>query len=258
MTREQWILHMYDLGNKGVRDFGSTAKRVIPATKDLIHKTTDGPRLNKLSSKLDVQGFDMPRDDIQKVKLKNKVIRIGGDTINKNAKVFKKHILPILNNAFNTKEMKNVDLYIEYPSKNLPHNFEGMHNGYVSNKKHKFSTVQLKYMKDPDSALHEIVHAVKYENGKYIHERNKDEAETVLETLVRMSPKDRKKAPCESSYYGMSKGQGNCRDRQKKDIEIIESSCNIKNKSGLTKCITKNLHKTSIGQIKIPKKHRPK
>ena len=253
MTRENWILQMYDFGERGIKDFDTTAKKIIPPTKSLVKKTEYGLRLKKLDSTLDVNGYDKPRDDIKKLKLKNgKVIRIGSDTINNNMNNFKKYILPHINKSFTAKELRNIDIYIEYPSKKLPKNFAGVSTGWESDKKKKFSTIELGHAKDAPTAIHEILHAMKYENGNYIQDVHKDEAETELETYVRLTPQQRKKIPCNDGYYSFIKGN-KCKAR-KEDTETIESACNIKDKHGLTTCVKRNLKKTNIGKIKIPKK----
>jgi len=256
MTRENWILQMYDFGEKGIKDFDTIAKKIIPPTKKLIKKTTYGRRLKKLDSTLDIEGYDKPRTDIKNLRLNNKVIRIGSDTIDKNLKNFKKFILPTINNAFTKNELKNIDIYIEYPSNKLPKNFSGISTGWESEKNKKFSTIDLSTKTDAPTAVHEILHAMKYENNKFINNIHKDEAETELETYLRLSPKMRKKIPCSDGYYSFIKGN-KCNAR-KDDVKIIKSACNIKHKKGLTKCITKNLKKTNIGKIKIPKKYIPK
>jgi hypothetical protein len=254
MSRENWILQMYDLGERGVKDFGSTAKKIIPASKTLIKKTSYGPRLKKLNPKLDVRGYDLPRCDIKILHLKNKkIVRVGSDNIEANIKDFKRYILPYINNAFTNEELRNLDIYIEYPSKNISIKFGGISTGWESNSHKKFSIIDLATRKDVPTAVHEVVHALKYEKYKPTHDVSKDEAETELETYIRLNPKMRKKVPCHDGYYYFVKGD-KCKAR-KADVKIIESSCNIKNRKGLTKCIEKNLHKTNIGKLKIPKKY---
>jgi len=248
---------MYDLGEGGIKDYNKMSNKIIPATKKLTRKTEYGVRLKRLSAKVDVDGFDHPRDDIKNIHLKNKkIVRIGSDNPNKTVTDFKKYILPSINNAFTKNELKNLDIYIEYPSKNISQHFSGLSTGWSSNKNKKFSTIDLTTNRDADTAVHEILHAMKYENGTMSHNVNKDESETTLETYIRLTPKLRKKVSCDDGYYGFIKGN-KCKAR-KDDVKIIESNCNIKNKSGLTKCIKKNLHKTNLGKIKIPKKYIPK
>jgi hypothetical protein len=257
MTRENWILQMYDFGTKGVKDFDATAKKIIPPTKKLVHKTAYGMRLKKLDSTLDVEGYDKPRADIKYLQLKGKkVIRIGSDTINNNLKNFKKYILPQLNASFTAKELKDLDVYVEYPSRNLPNKFSGLSSGWESDNHKKFSTIDLSVKKDAPAAVHEFLHAIKFENGKITHDVHKDEAETEIETYVRLTPRARKQLPCTDGYYYFVK-KNRCKAREE-DAKIIESNCNIKNKQGLTNCIKKNLPQTHIGKIKIPKKYIPK
>jgi len=258
MTRENWILHMYDLGDKGIKDFNATAKKVIPATKNLVHKTTYGSRLKKLNAKLDVQGYDMPRCDIKTIHFKNnkKIIRIGGDNIDASLKDFKRYILPYINKSFTSDELKNIDLYIEYPSKKISINYSGIHTGWISDKRKKFSTIDITSKKDGSTAVHELVHAIKHEKHRPIHDISKDEAETELETYIRLGHSAHKKIPCNDGYYHFIKGD-KCKAR-KEDMETIKSTCNIKDKKGLTQCIQKNLDKTNIGKLKIPKRYKIK
>jgi len=258
MTRSNWIIQMYDFGENGVKDFNTTAKKIISPTKNLIKKTSYGLKLKKLDPTLDVEGYDKPRDDIKNIHLKNgKIVRVGGDNIESNIKTFKKYILPYINKSFTKEELKNLDTYIEYPSKKLiKGNFGGMSDAMKSNKNKKISIIELLDTKNKSVAIHEIIHAIKHANNNIIHSVHKDEAETILEEHIRLPPKVFTKKSCDDSYYSFIKGN-KCK-AVKEDIEIIKSNCNIKNKKGLTKCITKNLKKTNIGKIKIPKSHIPK
>jgi hypothetical protein len=257
MSRENWILQMYDLGERGIKDFGTTAKKIIPATNKLVHKTAYGPRLKKLNAKLDVNGYDIPRADIRTIHFKNKkIVRVGGDNIEANLKDFKRYILPYINKSFTNEELRDLDIYIEYPSKRISIKFGGVATGWESDKHKKFSIIDLASKHDVPTAIHEMVHALKYEKHRPIHNLSKDEAETELETYVRLDSRSRKQIPCNDGYYHFIKGN-KCKAR-KEDMNIIKSSCNIKNKKGLTKCIEKNLNKTNIGKLKIPKKYELK
>lgn len=256
MLRENWFLQMNDFGNKGV-DFNKTSNKVIAPTKKLIERTNIGYALKKLDPTLDVKGYDMPRDDIKSIHLKNgKVIYVGGTNISHHIKQFKKYILPYINKSFTSNELKGLDIYIEYPSHNITAHFSGTTEGFLSNKHKKVSTVQLQSVKDVPAAVHEIIHTIKFKRNIANKNVHIDEAETILEENIRLGPKLVKKIPCGDSYYTFVKGN-KCKARDE-DIELIKSSCNIRNKNGLTRCIKKNIHKTHIGKLKIPKKYIPK
>jgi hypothetical protein len=258
MKRDQWIMQMYDFGNRGIEDFNHLHKKVIPATKNLYHQTRYGVRLKKLDSKLDVKGFDMPRHDIEKVIVKDgKIIRIGSDNIQKNAEYFKKYMVPLINRSFTKKELEGIELYIEYPSKNFDrHKFDGLSISGVSDKNIRFSTIDVSRKKDGPTLIHEILHAVRFDqrrNPKSVHQ---DEAETTLETMVRLSKYERDQIPCNDGYYDLLKGN-KCKARNE-DVKLIEKSCNLRDKNGLSRCVRKNLKKTNIGKLKIPKYFIPK
>ena len=257
MKRDQWILQMYDWGKKGIEDFDHLHKKIIPASKKLIKKTKYGMRLKKLDSTLDVRGFDMPRRDIERVKIKGgKIIRIGNDGIQKNSEYFKKYIIPLINRSFTKEELDNLELYIEYPSKHLNPNFDGLSSAWTSDKNIKFSTIDVSRKKDGPTIIHEVLHAVRFNKNKMAKRRNKDEAETDLETLMRLSKYEREQIPCNDGYYSLLKGN-KCKARNE-DIKIIKQNCNLRNKNELTSCVRKNLKKTNIGKLKIPKKFIPK
>jgi hypothetical protein len=212
--------------------------------------------LRKLDKNLDVKGFDMPRNDIRNVKLKNnKTIRVGGDNPSNTIKYFRKYILPYINKAFTEKELKGIELYIEYPGTSLQKHFLGMQEGWLSDKNQKFSTIELTHIKDGLSAVHEILHAVRYKNNRRLKNLNDDEAETDLEAMMRYPPRALSKIPCNDGYYDFVKGN-KCKAR-KEDAKIIKDNCNLRDKAGLSKCIRKNLKKTHIGKIKVPKKYHP-
>jgi len=256
-NREQWIIQMYDFGKRGIEDFNHLHKKVIPASKKLVHKTKYGMKLKKLDSTLDVKDYDMPRKDIERVRIKNgKIIRIGSDTIQKNMEYFKKYIVPILNRSFTREELQNIELYIEYPSKEFSRKFDGMSSSYISDKNIKFTKIDVARKKDAPTVVHEVLHAVRFKKNKILNDINKDEAETDLETMMRLSKYERSKIPCDDGYYSLLKGKNKC-DARKEDAKIIEDNCNIRNKNGLSKCIRKNLKKTNIGKLKIPKKFHP-
>jgi len=248
---------MYDFGERGIDDFGHTHKKIIPASRKLIRKTKYGPRLKKLERKLDVQGYDIPRQDIKCLKLKNeKIIRVGSDDVDANIKEFRRSILPYLNKAFTKEELAGMELYIEYPSKRLiaKKKFGGVSSEWLSDKKKKFSIIELAHKKDGLTAVHEMLHAVKYKDGRVIKNVHLDEAETDLESMMRLSPKDVKKIDCDDGYYDFVKGN-KCKARRE-DVETIKKNCDLRDKEGLTSCIKKNIKKTHIGKIKIPRKYR--
>jgi hypothetical protein len=257
MNRENYIIGMYDFGNKGIEDYDHLHKKIIPASEKLVKKSKYGMRLKKLDSTLDVEGYDMPRKDVERVRIEGgKYIRIGGDTIKRNAEYFKKYIIPAINRSFTRDELNGTEIYIEYPSKSISNKFDGLATHYDSDKNIKFTIIDLARKKDIPGAVHEILHAVRFSKNKMMRNRNIDEAETDLETLMRLSKYERKKLPCNDGYYQFVKGKNICKARSE-DEKLIEQNCNIKNKKGLSQCIKKNLKKTNIGKIKIPKRLHP-
>jgi len=262
MRRDQWIIQMYDFGRKGIKDFGHLHKKVIPASKYIIYyrkgRKGDGPILKKLDPNLDVYGFDLPRKDIEKITLKNgKIIRIGSDHIKRDGDYFKNYIVPLINRSFSNQELKNAEIYIEYPSKRLKSEYDGVAISYISDiDKQKFSTIHVSNKKDGPTIIHEMLHAVRFKDRRNTKSKNLDEAETTLGTFARLSDYEVKKIPCDDGYYHLVKGD-KCKSRTE-DIKLIKQKCNIRNKNELTTCIRKNIKNTHIGKIKIPKKYIPK
>jgi hypothetical protein len=256
MSRTNYIIQMYDFGKRGISDFGKTAKKIIPPSKKLLKRTTIGPVLKNLDPKIDVRGYDMPRDDIKIIRLKNKkIIRIGSNTINRNLKYFKKYILPYINRSFTKSELQNLNLYIEYPDTKLDKKFGGMSIGYKSDKNINYSTISISDKKDASTAVHEILHAVRHYKRNASKNIHRDEAETELETLARLPKKYRKNIPCGEGYYTLIGNKKNRCKARADDMKFIDKKCG--HKKNLTSCIRKNLKKTNIGKLKIPKKYKP-
>jgi hypothetical protein len=250
---------MYDFGERGIRDFNHLHKKVVPASKNLIKSQKRfGFKLKKLDPTLDVKGFDMPRGDIEKIKVKGgKIIRVGSDNAQKNNEYFKKYIVPLINRSFSKKELEDLNIYIEYPSKYVVKNHDGTSESFKSLKdQRKFSVIDIEKKKDGPVIIHELLHAVMFSQNKDPKSKSQAEAETELGTLVRLPAHERKKIPCNYGYYGLLKKKNSCK-LQKDDVNTIKQNCDVHNKNKLVSCIRENLKKTNIGKLKVPKKYDP-
>lgn len=259
MRRDNWVIQMYDFGEQGIKDFNHLHKKVIPASRKLIvPQKRFGLRLKKLDANLDVKGFDMPRGDIEKIELKGgKIIRVGSDHSKQNNEYFKNYIVPLINKSFSREELAHLNLYIEYPSKYLSNKYDGMANSFHSlADKRKFSTIDVARKKDGSVVVHEILHTVMFSQNRNPKNRNQAEAETEIGTLVRLTDHERSKVPCGYGYYELLKKKNPCK-AQSEDVKTIKKHCDVHDKNKLISCIRKNLPKTHIGKLKVPKKYNP-
>lgn len=249
--REKYIGDMYDFGSKGERDFDRTAKKVVKSSKKLIKRNS----LRKLPSKFDVNGYDMPRSDIGVMKTTpTRTLRVGNDH-KKNINDFKKYILPKIQHVFTKQELDMIYAYFEYPNNKMSNLFAGLTSGWVSKNGKRFSIIDINnlHKKDMDTITHELIHALRFAKKDRTRDIDKDEAETQLETLARLSNTDIKKIRnSDTGYYEIVGGVKSMMN----DRKMITSKCKLN--GGLSKCVKKNLGKSIIGKINIPNKYIPK
>lgn len=255
---------MYDFGDKGIQDFGHLHKKVIPPSKKLVKPSKNGSRLRKLDPNLDVRGYDIPRNDIEGIKLKSgEMIRVGSDNPKKNNVYFKKHIVPVINKSFTNKELRDLNTYIEYPTKRIKKHYGGLATSYTSNNGGKKTTIieiSKDDMKSPATVIHEMLHAVRFNKNKASYSIHRDEAETALGTIIRLPKNERKKYAVNDTYYSLLKHKKSdklANEKMNEDVKFIEEKCNCSDKNKLMLCIHKNLNKTHIGKLRISKKYNP-
>jgi hypothetical protein len=255
-SRKTHIIQMYDWGNRGEKDYNTTAKVILKPDKKLIKKVAPGvTEMRKLSSKHDVKGFDMPRPDIRVLKTRaGKIIRVGSSGIN-NLNDFKKYALPIINRSFSKNELSDMNVYIEYPDKSLVKtHFNGMNEEWITKGKKKFNIISILNKHSPPDLVHELVHAVRFTRGRAMKDIDKDEAETELESFARLRPRDIKRISTQSyGYYTLLKGD--TRQKMKDDRNTI-LKCPVR--GGIHQKVKKCFRKTNISKIKIDKKYIPK
>jgi len=191
--RQHWLGQMYDWGEKGIDDFSRTAKRVVKPTNKLVSGRGLQSELKVLPAKFDVNGFDMPRLDVNQYKAKTgKIIRVGNDS-KTNRGLFGSFFMPKMNNSFTGKEIDQMNLYYEYPDAKIEKNTLGECAYWESDDSEKKQMryvvigINRKNIKDEATILHETIHANRFAEGVEIRDVDQDEAYVELETIARVS-----------------------------------------------------------------------
>ena len=181
--REEWILSMWLGGRRGKLDFFKEAKNLIPyhpneVTKWRASKSFGGTR--------DIEIFDTPRTDVDKLKVHGRNIAVGGS----GRKKVRKHVKRVIESNFTREEINDIkNLYIE-TSTIRGGGWTGQHQGITlpNGKTGSIITIRKKYHNDENVLTHELIHAHRRKTGRrYPFDRNSDEKETELETIARIN-----------------------------------------------------------------------
>lgn len=256
-SRKNHIIQMYDWGKKGEGDYDHKHKSIIKPIKQLTRKTKYGRKLRKLPSKFDVQGYDMPRADIQNMKLKGRTIRVGNEDIT-NVEYFRKKILPQMQNMFTKEEVKLLNVYLEYPNEKIHKMFAGLTEGWTSDNSHSrynIIDISLNQKNDLYTIIHELVHALRFARKDTTRDIDKDESETDLEAIARLPASYIKNhmQHADLGYYQLLPGG---RRNIIIDKKMIDTKCTIGKR--MPACIKSNLKHSKIGKISIPNRFVPK
>ena len=196
MTRDGWIRYMWDAGHRGKIDFFKQSSKVIPFSTSNIRQWMKGGTFGR---NYDIMGFDQPRKDIEKLKIRGRTICIGG----KHRKKIESNVRKVLTSNFTGQELKEINnLYIETSAPVAKAWWAGQHQGFCSLNGIKGSIVTIRkdWINNEHVLTHELVHAHRFATGrKYPYDTNKDEKETELETVARLSPQAIRSGIC--GYY---------------------------------------------------------
>jgi hypothetical protein len=207
---------MYDWGQKGIEDFSHKSNRVVAPTTKLVSGRGLASELRNLPADYDVQGFDLPRQDINQYKSKTgKLVRVGNDA-KANRGLFGSFFMPKLNGSFTEKEINAMNLYYEYPDAKIDNNTLGecaywqSDDGKRNQTKYVVIGVNKKNVRDEATVLHETVHANRFADGIEIRDVDQDEAYVELETIARVSKAGlmRMNAPDMLGYYSYLGAKG--------------------------------------------------
>lgn len=255
--------NMFYFGRRGVSDYNKTSKDIRTPRRKHLRSIHGKYTLKVLPREFDFNGHDMPRPDIYKIKLRNgKVIYVGTDN-KKNIADFKKYALPYINKSFTDKELQMMNVFVEYPDRNLiKYGMHGVADTQWPDPGEKFKRFSLIGFYDkhsPETTVHEFVHALRNTNKKQNNkDADKDEIETVLETIARLPEKDAiPKNTISIGYYSHLKGIKNLNDAKraiKHDRDIIVKKCNTH--LPIAQRIKKCYKYTDIGKLKIPNKYK--
>jgi len=256
LSRKNYVHQMFGWGKGGEKDYNTTAKIIKKQTPELLMSSKFGPRLKILPNQFDVKDYDMPRNDIKRVKINNKYIYIGGDK--KDIQKFKVKILPKLKNIFVNTDDKNFKVYIELSSKDkdlISNKKTGIiryavEQCYISGKNKNYAIIDTNNNGIRLSTItHELIHASRCVSKNRSNNDHKEETETALETVSRLPLKYLKeqlknRVHGNTGYYDFLGGTPDILS----DKQLIDSKCkNIKN---LRTCIKKNIKNTKINKLK--------
>jgi len=185
MRRSDWMRQMWTGGHRGRIDFFKQASKVIP------YSGTDA--LNWFDSKIkggvDIEGFDQPRNDIDKLKLRGRMVCVGG----KYRKQIESNVRKVLTSNFTRQELSQIkNLYIETSEPLANAQWAGQCQTirlYNDEKLGSIITIGKKWINNEHVLTHELVHAHRFATGRnYPYDINKDEKETELEAIARLTP----------------------------------------------------------------------
>lgn len=233
-ARKDYVRTMLSENNRGVLiDWGRRSKKTVserdyvsshdPKTgRDFIDPEKVGTlakvRHGVMAEKsCDIEGIDVPMANIRSAKTKSgKVIRYGASSksfLNQ----FPKSVLALLNAAFTNEELRKTTAYIEYGG--------GQNKGFAGNawqyknqsQQKTFSIIALssKYKNNPEVIIHEFVHARRHAYGEHSRDRDREEAETDLETMGRLTENELLQSSCGYYQYLVS-GDGSTEKRDRK------------------------------------------
>jgi len=171
---------------------------VDPAKARALDEVMSG---RQTETSCDIEGVDVPMANIRRAKSKSgKIVRYGASSASR-LKQFPKSVLTLLNAAFTNEELRKITAYVEYGG--------GQSRGAAGSArwckstdgKKTFSIVSLAsdYKDNPEVIVHEFVHVRRHAYGENTRDNDREEAETDLETMGRLTEDEIRKSSC--GYY---------------------------------------------------------
>jgi len=184
--RRNWILSMWKLRRSGHIDFSKEAenKKIGKPLVDSYYWNRSDERRVK-----DLIFYDMPRDDVSYFKGRsNRKIYVGsGSSVRRH--IFRSSVNRIIKKNFTVDEEKAMGYLFFEGTKPSMRRAAGTCEsilGGIGKRKH-IITVDKKYIDNEHVITHELVHARRNSMGERWLDRDRDEKETELETLARIS-----------------------------------------------------------------------
>ena len=181
---------MWRMGRSGPIDYVKRAKVAYPWSKAREQQWLSN------SGHADLEFYDIPCDDIDVIKVHGRNIYIGG----KYRKSYRNHVASILTNNFTRAELNAIgNLYIETaPRTATMEGAAGVHTGFTlpplkrGGKRIKGSSIRIApaYQNRKTAFIHEMIHAVRFAQGRYVRDVDREEKETELETIARVGTRD--------------------------------------------------------------------
>lgn len=188
-ARRAWIIGKWHWGRRGSIDWAKAAMRRIPAEKNPIAATMQV--MKGISPLQDIHGYEHPRVDILPVKTKaGTTFHVGSNRV-KVREQLQRWLKRVLDMNFTREEIKALKgVYVE-ARKALPY-AAGTCEAYPTRHGKRFIiTVDPKYAPKPAELefilTHELVHARRNAAGESVMDRDRNEKETELETVARVS-----------------------------------------------------------------------
>lgn len=195
---------------------------------------------------------DTPRPDIKGMKNKGgKLVRVGSSKKGYH-KDFKEQVLPIIDRNFSKQELRDMNLYFEYPAGTAKSRWAGQCSHQTSRSGKKYAVISLRdqYRHDEEVVTHELVHARRYAKGEELRDKDRNEAETDLETAGRVSPGYFDKIAC--GYYQKIKrdpGITDCQLRTEDRVLLTGSKGRAMKGKKLVKAVKERYPKSNIARF---------
>jgi len=223
LQRGDWIKYMWVGGNRGKIDFFKQSSNVIPFSTTKINDWLSG----KIGNKSDIMGFDQPRNDIDKIKVHGRMVCVGSKYRNK-LKLTAKKVLTSNFTGQELSEIKNLYIDVKGAKKGA---WAGQHQGvrFPNGITGSIITIKSSEINNEDVLTHELVHAHRFATGRsYPFDRNREEKETDLETIARLSPQGFVNKTC--GYYNFIPSvtkinSPNERSKARKEAQLKDRKC---------------------------------
>lgn len=174
VSREDWAFRLFT-GTRGTRiDYALLHSKVDP---------TGLPLGVPISGSNDWFRLDRPREDILSFKNKSGRISYVGHRNPATRRSTTKSVKGILRDSFSAREMGSINgVLFDVKSKGMG----GAAGSHIRWGGDSYIALRTDYANDEEVIIHELVHARRHAQGDYVRDRDREEAETDLETMARM------------------------------------------------------------------------
>ena len=195
--RENHIKYMWAYGHRGSVDASKKARTVLP-----FGSLNPGQRYPRISPVVDLEGLDLPVEDIKVFKGKSgKNVYVGGPTETRRTRL-SSAVRDVMQESFTSAELRRMKLYFE-ASHPKSKGAAGECESFTFPNGTKASIIRAaKGYEREDVLVHEMVHARRFAANENIRDIDREESKTELEAVIRMSNPIMK----EAGYYSYLPG----------------------------------------------------